>query len=70
MKVKFRSGELVTANDKAPGDYRGMRGIVLQHLAGSSEYQISFEGDSRGPGWLPSHMLDRTVTVAISERAV
>ena len=59
MKAKFQLGEQVTANDKAPGDYRGLRGVVLQHLAPSSEYQVQFEGDHRGPGWLSSHMVDR-----------
>jgi hypothetical protein len=59
MKAKFRPGEQVTANDKAPGDYRGLSGVVLDHLAASSEYQVQFDGDDRGPGWLPSRMLDR-----------
>ena len=59
MKAKFRMGEQVKANDKAPGDYRGLRGVVLQHLTASSEYRVQFDGDHRGPGWLLSHMLDR-----------
>jgi hypothetical protein len=59
MKAKFQLGEQVTANDKAPGDYKGQRGVVLQHLSRSSEYQVQFDGDNRGPGWLSSHMLDR-----------
>jgi len=63
MKAKFQSGEQVEANDKAPGDYKGRRGVVLQHLAASSEYQVQFDGDDRGPGWLPSHMLDRAAAM-------
>ena len=59
MKAKFQLGEMVTANEKAPGDYEGLRGVVLQHLAASSEYQVQFDGDDCGPGWLSSHMLDR-----------
>lgn len=58
MKAKFQMGERVTANEKAPGDYQGHSGAVLQHKADSSEYQVQFDGDGRGPGWLPSHMLD------------
>jgi hypothetical protein len=58
MKAKFQLGEQVTANVKAPGDYKGLGGVVLQHLPASSEYQVQFDGDNRGPGCLPSHMLD------------
>jgi len=58
MKAKFQLGEKVMANEKAPGDYRGSCGVVVQHLPKSSEYQVQFDGDNRGPGWLPSHMLD------------
>jgi len=64
MKPKFQLGEQVTANEKAPGDYRGFHGVVLQHLPRSSENQVQFNGDDRGPGWLPSHMLDRTPVTA------
>jgi hypothetical protein len=59
MKSKFQLGEQVAANDKAPSDYEGLRGVVVQHLAASSEYQVQFDGDDRGPGWLPSHMLEK-----------
>ncbi len=60
MKAKFQV-------EKAPGDYEGRCGAVLQHLPASSEYQVQFDGDARGPGWLSSHMLDRA---AASERVV
>lgn len=59
MKAKFQIGEQVIANGNAPGDYEGMRGIVRRHLPRTSEYEVQFESDDRGPGWLSSHMLDR-----------
>jgi len=49
---------LAAANEKAPGDYRGRQGTVLQHKPSTSEYQLQFEGDDRGPGWLASWQLD------------
>lgn len=64
MRTKFQAGERVTANEKAPGDYEGHIGTVLQHKADTSEYQVQFDGDGRGPGWLASHMLDRAAEAA------
>jgi hypothetical protein len=58
MKAKFQIKDQVIANEKAPGDYEGHRGVILAHLARTSEYQVQFDGDDRGPGWLSSHMLD------------
>jgi len=58
MKTKFQTGQRVIANDKAPGDYKGHAGTVLQHNPPTSEYQVQFDGDERGPGWLESWRLD------------
>jgi hypothetical protein len=58
MRVKFQPGVRVQANDKAPGDYRGHVGTVLQHKPSTSEYQVQFDGDERGPGWLESWRLE------------
>ena len=58
-KTKFISGERNKANDKAPGDYTGRVGTVLRHKATTSEYEVQFDDDSRGPGWLYSWQLDR-----------
>jgi hypothetical protein len=59
MKAKFQIGERAIANDRAPGDYSGRTGTVLQHKADTSEYRVQFDGDSRVPGWLSSWMLDK-----------
>lgn len=68
MKPKLEIGQLAVANEKAPGDYRGRRGTVLQHKSSTSEYQVQFEGDDRGPGWLSSWQLD-SVSPAVEEKA-
>jgi hypothetical protein len=57
-RVKFKAGERVRANGKAPGAYRGRSGRVLLHRALTSEYQVEFDGDAGGPGWLHSFCLD------------
>ncbi len=59
MRVKFQAGERVIANGKAPGDYEGRVGTVLAHHLVTHEYQVQFDGDARGPGWLASWQLDR-----------
>jgi hypothetical protein len=59
MRAKFQTNQRVVANDKAPGDYRGHAGTVLQHKSDTSEYRVQFDGDDRGPGWLSSWQLDR-----------
>ena len=60
MRAKFQAGQRVLANDKAPGDYRENIGTVLRHKADTSEYEVQFDGDARGPAWLSSWWLDRT----------
>jgi len=64
MRAKFQAGQRVIANDKAPGDYSGRAGTVLEHKSDTSEYQVQFDGDDRGPGWLASWQLDLAVRAA------
>lgn len=58
-RYKFDVGELVRANDKAPGDYRGGVGEVVSRGPGKCEYSVQFKGDARGLGVLDSWCLDR-----------
>ena len=58
-RVKFKAGDRVQANEKAPAEYRSRVGRVLLHRALTSEYQVQFDGDDRrGSGWLFSYCLD------------
>jgi hypothetical protein len=58
-RVKFKAGDRVQANEKAPAEYRSRVGRVLLHRALTSEYQVQFDGDDRrGAGWLLSFCLD------------
>jgi len=43
-KLKFKRGDKVVANEKAPGDYRGRQAIVVQHGPGTAEYAVNFDG--------------------------
>lgn len=63
-KPKFKVGDTADANDHAPGDYAGRRGLVTEVGPGKSEYRVEFE-DGRQPttGYLMSWWLD-----AIDER--
>jgi hypothetical protein len=62
-RVKFKAGERVQANEKAPAEYRGRVGRVLLHRALTSEYQVQFDGDDRrGCGWFFSFYLDSAPT--------
>lgn len=55
---KFRPGDRVRANEKAPGDYRDKPGTVRAYEP-DSQYWVQFDGDTRGPGCLRSWWLDR-----------
>ena len=41
---KFTVGARVRANEKAPGDYRGLVGTVIERGPHKSEYAIRFDG--------------------------
>jgi hypothetical protein len=56
--MKFNVGDRVTANDKAPGDYRSRAGTVFEVGPGKSEYGIRFEGAGPLEGYLMSWWLD------------
>jgi hypothetical protein len=58
MRKKFQTGERVIGNEKAPGDYEGHIGTVLAHNPSASEYEVQFDVDGRGSGWLGSWQLD------------
>lgn len=64
MGAKFQAGQRVVANEKAPGDYEGHSGTVLAHHPPTYEYQVQFDGDGRGPGWLASWQLDLATRAA------
>jgi hypothetical protein len=57
-KVKFRVGDRVIANDKAPGDYRGRVGTIAEHVRGRVEYGVRFDGEAvveyQNSWWLDS----------------
>jgi len=41
-KWKFNRGDEVIANEKAPGDYQGHQGTVIEHGPGTAEYTVNF----------------------------
>lgn len=55
---KFQVGDRVRANDRAPGDYRGRVGRVVEAGPGRAEYGVLFGTDARGLGYLASWWLD------------
>jgi hypothetical protein len=42
-KWKFNPGDRVLANEKAPGDYRGRHGIIIERGPGVAEYTVSID---------------------------
>jgi hypothetical protein len=54
---KFRPGERVRANEKAPGDFRGRHGTVIGS-SDSREYEVRFDGDEV-TNFLDSDWLDQ-----------
>ena len=55
--TKFIVEQRVRANDKAPGDYKGLVGAVVEKTPGKSEYGVQFEGQPE-PAFLNSSWLD------------
>jgi predicted RNase H-like HicB family nuclease len=55
---KFTIGAVAVANAKAPADYRGRRGKVVEVGPGRNEYGVKFEG-TPAKGRLMSWWLDR-----------
>lgn len=53
---KFEVGDRVRANEKAPGDYVGLEGVVVERGPGKSECGVRF--DNGKPGHLNSWWLD------------
>lgn len=54
-KWKFNRGDEVIANEKAPGDYQGHQGTVIEHGPGMAEYTVNFHNRI---GYLNSWWLD------------
>ena len=55
-KWKFNPGDIVVANEKAPGDYRGRQATIVKRGPGTAEYTVSFDGQIV---YLNSWWLDR-----------
>lgn len=64
---KFRAGDRVKANQKAPGDYEGHGGFVVSRGPGKCEYAVQFDSDARGIAYLNSWCLDRNGSAAPSD---
>lgn len=54
-KWKFNIGDQVVANEKAPGDYRGRKGIIVERGPAKGEYTVEIDG---GKTFLNSWWLD------------
>lgn len=57
-KWKFALKDRVVANEKAPGDYAGKFGTVMERGPGKVEYGIRFDGQE-GIDYLNSWWLDK-----------
>jgi hypothetical protein len=59
--MKFKAGDRVTVNDKAPGDYEGRTGTIRRYVD-RGQYDVWFGNDGTGnaaEGVLMSWWLDR-----------
>lgn len=45
-RAKFAIGDAVIANTKAPGDYEGLKGIIVERGPGRAEYGVKFNGQT------------------------
>ena len=43
-KRKFNPGDIVVANEKAPGDYPGRQVTIVERGPGITEYTVNFDG--------------------------
>jgi hypothetical protein len=56
---RFKVGDLVMANSKAPGDYRGRRGHITEVSTDDAEFRVEFEDGLRPTtGYLLARWLD------------
>jgi hypothetical protein len=55
-KWKCNPGDIVVANEEAPGDYRGRQATIIGHGPGIAEYTVNFNGQI---AYLNSWWLDR-----------
>ena len=54
---KFIAGDRVRANEKAPGDYEELEGVITGRGPGKTEYEVLFDGQAE-PAHLDSDWLD------------
>ena len=59
-KWKFALGDHTKANEKAPGDYEGLCGIIVERGPGKTEYGVRFDGQEETV-FLNSSWLDKLV---------
>ena len=59
VKWKFNIGDRVRASEKAPGDYVGLEGMVVERGPGKSEYGVRFDRPRAEREYLSSWWLDR-----------
>jgi hypothetical protein len=58
-KPKFVIGDHAKANDKAPSDYRGRIGTIMEIGPGKSEFRVEYTDGGQPHGYLMSWWLDR-----------
>jgi hypothetical protein len=57
--MKFKVGDQVNVNDKAPSDYAGRTGTIGGVGPGRSEYRVEFTDGGHAYGYLMSWWLDQ-----------
>ena len=55
---RFGEGDLVIANNQAPTEYRGRRGVITEVTVGGTEFRVEFEDGVRPTtGYMKSEWL-------------
>ena len=57
-KQRFKVGDRVVVNDRAPDHYRGRRGRVSARGPGRGEYRVAFGIGAPAVGYLQSYWLE------------
>ena len=59
--VRLKIGDSVRVNEKAPGDYQGRVGVIIEVPPGRSECRVLFEEESGKAldSYLDAHWLDQ-----------
>ena len=45
--ARFKEGDLVIVNRRAPAEYRGRRGIITEVTTGETEFRVEFDDSVR-----------------------